>query len=77
VQVFLDEGKTVDSRQQLTVTMFFIIVMEFLELRIPIFLVRLVVGIENETNFFKLLSSFRIHNVIFEACTLIVDPSAE
>jgi hypothetical protein len=63
--------------KQLTMTMFFIIFTQLLELRIPIFLVHLVLGIEIETNFFELLSSVLIHFAIFEACTLIVDPNAQ
>jgi hypothetical protein len=68
-----------DNPKQLTVAMFFIIFTQLLELRIPIFLVHLgpVLGIENETNFFELLSPFLIHFSVFEACTLTLDPFAQ
>jgi hypothetical protein len=67
------EGATVDHPKQLTMTMFYIIVKQLLELKIPI----LLPGSKNETNLVKLLFSFRIHFSMFEACTLIVDPLAQ
>jgi hypothetical protein len=59
------------------VTMFFIIFTQLIKLQIPNILVRHALGIEIEPNFFELLSSFRIHFAVFEACTLKVDPFAQ
>jgi hypothetical protein len=72
-----DEGKTVDNPKQLTVTMSFIIFTQLIKLRIPKFLVHLVLRKELETNFFELLNSFVIHYAIFEDSALRVDPSAQ
>jgi hypothetical protein len=66
----------VDSPKQLTVTMFFIIVMQLLELQIPI-LVHLVLETELETNLVQLRFSFVIQFAIFEGYTLRLDPSAQ
>jgi hypothetical protein len=57
--------------------MFSFIVLQPLELRIPVFLIGLVLGIEIETNFVEHPFSFRFHSAIVEACTLIVDPIAQ
>jgi hypothetical protein len=59
-----DEDKTLDSPNQLTVTMFSIIGLQLLELQIPVFLIVLVVGIVIETNFVKHPFSFLIHFAI-------------
>ncbi len=67
----------VNSPNQLTVIMFYIIVTKLLELKVPAFLVLLVLGIEHETNFVEPPLSFRIHFAIFEAFTLRVDPIAQ
>jgi hypothetical protein len=72
-----DEGKTIDSPKQLTVTMNFIIFTQLIKLRIPKYLIRLVHGIEIEPNFFELLSSFLIHFAIFEGGTLRAEPKAK
>jgi hypothetical protein len=74
-----DEGKTVDSPKQLTVTLFFITFTQLIKLIIPIFLVLLVLvlEIEIEPNFFELLNSIRIHFAVFEGGTLFIDPSAQ
>jgi hypothetical protein len=72
-----DEGKTVDIPQQLTVTIFFIIVMQLLELQIPMFRERLILDIELEINLVKLPFSLRIHSASFEDGTLRVDPIAQ
>jgi hypothetical protein len=68
-----DENKMVDSPKQLTVTMFFNVVLQLLELRIP----RLVIAIELETNFVEHPFSFLIHFAIFETCTQIIDPTVQ
>jgi hypothetical protein len=72
-----DEDKTVDIPNQLTVTMFYIIVTQLLELQIPVFLIVLVLGTEIETNFVEPPFSFRIHYAIFEVRTLPIDPSSQ
>jgi hypothetical protein len=77
VEVFKDEGKTVDSPKQLTVPVFSIIVLQLLELEIPIFLVRLVLDREFKTNLVELCFSFKIHSTFFEGGTLRVDPMAQ
>jgi hypothetical protein len=73
------EGTTVDSPKQLTGTMFFIVVLQPLELAIPLFLVSLVqeIGIEIESNFVEHAFSFRIQFASFEEYTLRADPSAQ
>jgi hypothetical protein len=68
-----DEGKTVDSPKQLTVTMFFTKVTQLLELRTPI----LVRSRDNETNFVEHPFSFVIHSAIFEEFTLSADPTSQ
>jgi hypothetical protein len=72
-----DEGKRPRAQKQLTVAMFSIIITQLLELQIPCFLVRLVLGIELETNFVEPSFSFRIHSASFEACTLPTDPTIQ
>jgi hypothetical protein len=67
----------VDSPKQLTVTMFFIIVLQSCELQIPFPLVRFVGEIKLETNFVEHRFSFRIHYALSEACPLIVHPSTQ
>jgi hypothetical protein len=57
--------------------MIFTIVLQLLELQIPVFLVPLVLGIERKTNFVEPLFSFQAHFALSEACTLIVDPTAQ
>jgi hypothetical protein len=57
--------------------MFFIIVTQLLELQIPNVQVRHDLQLEIEFNFVEPLFSFRIHFVIFEDSTLIVDPLAQ
>jgi hypothetical protein len=76
VEVFKDEGKTVGSPKQLTVTMFSMIALQLFELQNPIFFL-LVHGIEIEVKLVELRFSFKIHRAIFEACTLLVNPSAQ
>jgi hypothetical protein len=70
VVVFLDEGTTVNSPKQLTMTMFSKIVLQLLELQIPVFHVHLVPGTEIKTNFVEPRFSFLIHLAIFEDFTL-------
>jgi hypothetical protein len=72
-----DEGTTVNSPEQLTVTMFSIIVTQPFELQIPNILVRHALGIEIEINLVELRFLFRIQFAIFEDSTLTVDPSAQ
>jgi hypothetical protein len=67
-----DEDKTADSRKLLTMTMFSVIVLQPLELQIPVFLIVLAI----ETNFVKHPFSFRIHTTILEVKTLVFDPTA-
>jgi hypothetical protein len=73
-----DEDKTLDSPNQLTVTMFSVIGLQLLELQIPVFLVRLDLGIEikSKTDFVELPFSFLIYFAISGACALIADPMA-
>jgi hypothetical protein len=77
VEVFKDEGKTVDSPKQLTVTIFSMIVLQLLEMEIPIFLVCLVLDREFKTNLVELSFSFKIQFTFFEDGTLLVDPRAQ
>jgi hypothetical protein len=72
-----DEDQTVDSPEQLTVTMFYKIATQLFELQIPFSLVRCALGIEIETNLVELRFSLRIHFVSFEDDTLLADPSAQ
>jgi hypothetical protein len=65
VEVFKDEGKTVDSPKKLTVTMFSMIILQLPELQIPIFLCRLVPNREFKTKLVELRFSFNIHSAIF------------
>jgi hypothetical protein len=67
-----DEDKTVDSPEQLTVTMFRIKIKQLLEPQMPVFLI--VLEIEYETDFVEPHFSFRIHSGSFEGYTLPVDP---
>jgi hypothetical protein len=68
-----DEGKIADSPNQLTVTMFYIIVKQLLEMQIP----RAAHAKELETNFVEPNFSFRIHFATFKDWTLIADPLAQ
>jgi hypothetical protein len=77
VEVFKDEGKTIDSPKQLTVPMFFMIVLQLLELGIPIILVRLVLHREFKTNLVELGFSFNIHSTSMLNFTLRLDPMAQ
>jgi hypothetical protein len=70
-----DEGKTVNSPQQLTVTMYFRVFTHLLEVNIPIILDRH--AIEIETNLVELRFSLRIKLVSFEDGTLRLDPPAQ
>jgi hypothetical protein len=70
VRVFKMKVKTINSPNQLTVVMFYIIITQLRELQIPI----LVPGKDNETNLVELRLSFLIHYAIFEVFTLLVDP---
>jgi hypothetical protein len=72
-----DEDKTVDSPNQLTVTMFSITITQLLELQIPTVLVRHDLGMEIETNLVEFRSSFRLHSTFLEDGTLIADPVAQ
>jgi hypothetical protein len=72
-----DEDKTVDIPRQLTVTIFFTIVLQLIELQIPVSLVRIVLEFENETNFVQHPFSFRIHFAFSEGFTLRADPLAQ
>jgi hypothetical protein len=66
----------VDS-PKLTVTMFSIIITQLHELQIPVFLVRLALGIEIETNFVEHPFSFLAHVAVSKEGTLSVDPIAQ
>jgi hypothetical protein len=77
VEVFKDDGKTVDSSNLLTMTMLSMIFLQLFELQIPLFLVCLVTDREFKTYLVKLSFSFKIHSTFFKNFTLIVDPSAQ
>jgi hypothetical protein len=75
VEVVNDDGKTVDIPKQLTVTMFYIIILQLFELQIPFWLVRPVLQHSKlKTNLVELLFSFKIHSTFFEDGTLLGDP---
>jgi hypothetical protein len=69
-----DDGKAVDSPKQLTMTMFSIIILQLLELHIPIFLFRLVPKREFKTKLVELRFSFSVHSAILEEGTLLAHP---
>jgi hypothetical protein len=71
---YTKRAKTVDSAKQLTVTIFFVIVLQLLELHIPVSLVH--IALDFKTNLVKPLFPFLFHSTIFEAITLTVDPIA-
>jgi hypothetical protein len=74
VEVFKDEGKTVDIPKQLTVPMFSMILLQLLEMHIPIFLVCLVPDREFKSNLVERSFSLNIHSAIFEEGALHVNP---
>jgi hypothetical protein len=74
---FKDDGNTVDSPKQLTLTMLYMIILQLLELQIPLFLVRLVLHRKFKTNLVELRFSFKVHSTFFEDGTLPPDPTAQ
>jgi hypothetical protein len=72
-----DEGKTVDSPEQLTVTMLFIVFTQLIKVRNPKCLVRLGLVLNRETNLVELSFPLNIHFTILEECALFIDLTAQ